>query len=784
MFYNHLKVAIRNIKKNKLFSALNVLGLAIGIASTIIIMSWVVHEKSWDQSFTDKERIYQVMTHRNFNNELNTNGDMMYPLASALKNSLPEIEYAAVTGNPEERLIALGDKKLRQSSLSISPDFINIFNLEFIEGDAISALNEPGDIILTESTAKALAGSSSMLGKTVLIDNKTSYVVSGIIKDLPARSTMQFSMLLPFDENSPYITKSKTDWVNCFHRTFVKTTVPVTGDKIDEKITDLVESNNPQSKAHFFLHPMEKWHLYSEFKDGKNTGGMIDYVRLFGTVAIIILAIACINFMNLATARSGKRAREVGIRKTIGSGRKQLLAQFLTESLFVSLLSFVVAVVLVYIALPHFNQITGLTLQPVFNNTEFWIWGIGIILVTGFVAGSYPALYLSSFRPVKVLKGVFKPGKEAVQPRKILVTLQFVISILLISATIVVYQQLSHVKNRHFGYRSSDLLLVRSSNDANRNFSAIREDLLKTGFVEDVSRSTSPITSIYNYTAGLEWKGMPPETNLILAAMGCDKDYFRTTGTQIIEGREFTGTTSDSLSLILNQAAVEAMGLQSPVGTQVRYGQKNYTVIGVTENIVMKSPYEPVEPMMTMMSNMRSSHITIRLKEQANAKASVAAIGQVFSRHSPDYPFEYTFADAEFNNKFITEELIGKLINTFAALAIFICCLGLFGLAAFSAEQRTKEIGIRKVLGAEAGGIMMLLSGEFIRLVVIASLIAFPLAWWAMNSWLSNFPYRVAINWWVFGIAGISAIIIALVTVSSQALRAAIANPIKSLRTE
>ncbi len=784
MFKRFILLAIRNLNRNRMFSFLNLAGLAIGLASAIIILLWVKQESAWDQFYPGKERIYQVMSNREFNDEIVTNQDLAFPIASALRENFPEVENAAVTGYDEEHLFSYKEKSLRKKSLTVSPEFVDVFGLTIHAGEP-SALNNPGSILISTSMAKALFGDEEALNKIIRINNKIDLMVAGIIGDVPFNSTLQYEVLIPFDYTNPWISKSRTDWTNSFFRVFVKMKSVIEAEPFNATLTQLVQQRVPDQKANFFLHPMEKWHLYSEFSAGVNTGGMIEYVRLFTIIAAIILLIASVNFMNLATARSNKRAMEVGIRKTIGSDRKSLFFQFLTESIVLAFLSLLLSIAIVYLTLPWFNELVGSRL--LFEITDAGFMGIisGVTLITGILAGCYPAFYLSSFNPVQVLKGVFQQGSFGIQPRKLLVTAQFVISILLISATIIVYQQIGFVKSRQLGYNRENLLLIRSSVDTDKHFEAIKNELGNLGLTLGLSRSNSPITAIYNYTAGLSWKGMPPENKLVIAANSCDAGYFSTVKAKILEGREFyPGSESDSNSLILNEAAVKIMGLSAPVGTEIHYGGKKYNIIGVTENIVMNSPYKPVEPMMTMYNSRRSGYITLRLNDQIGAAESIAGIEKVFKKYNPAFPFEYQFVDEQFNKKFLTEELIQKLTNVFAALAIFICCLGLFGLAAYSAEQRTREIGIRKVLGATVQTVVFLLSKEFLKLVLLASLIAFPLAWWAMNNWLEGFAYRISISWIVFAVSGLAATLIALITVSSQAIRTALSNPVKSLRSE
>ena len=511
---------------------------------------------------------------------------------------------------------------------------------------------------------------------------------------------------------------------------------------------------------------------------------MIEYVRLFTVVAIIILLIACVNFMNLSTARSEKRAKEVGIRKTLGSGKKQLVLQFFFESIILALIAFVLSIIAVYFIMPAFNNLVDKKLSLDLGETFFWIGAIAIIIFTGVVAGSYPALYLSSFNPVTVLKGTFLAGRTTVMPRHVLVVAQFVISILLISATIIVYNQIQHVKKRQLGYNPQNLVTIPSSPEVDRSFSVVKQELIKTGLVNSVTRSSSPITAVWWRTGAPDWQGKPADQQIILTAIATDNDFSKTMGIRILQGNDFSGMPVDSSTMLLNEAAIEAMGFKNPIGMQLKYGRRNYTVIGVTENVVMESPYRPVDPMMMFYDPNRTGTITVRLSRSDQAQLALQKIENIFKQYTPEYPFEYQFVDQEFNRKFLTEELISKITNIFAGLAIFICCLGIAGLASFTIEKRIREIGIRKVLGASVQQLLMLISKEFLKLVLIAFVIAVPLTWWLMNNWLEKYPYRVNIGTGLFIGVGSVVLLLTLVIVSLNTIRAAVNNPVKSLRTE
>ena len=786
MLKNYLKIAFRNLWRHKGFSIINIAGLTIGMACTLLIFLWVYNEKSWDKFNKNYDRVYHVMSNRDFNGEINTGEDMMYPLAKAAKENFPEVEHAAIVSFGGNVLFSVGDKRINKNTLTVSPDFFDVFTYEVLQGNAAIAVKDADAVILTESTAKALFGNTNIIGQPVEINNQRTAIVKAVIKDAPRNSTLRLDAVIPFNPSSPEIRESESDWVNCGNRVFFKTTRTANIAALEKKVLQLVkdrtQGENPTTRGSVILHPMSKWRLYSEFKDGVNVGGRIEYVHLFSWIAIIILVIACVNFMNLSTARSEKRAKEVGIRKTLGSLRTQLLRQFIAESMLLSFIAFAYSLLIVYAIIPSFSTLLNIEITVPYADPMTWVYVIGIILVTGIVAGSYPAFYLSGFRPIQVLKGTFLPGKQALLPRKILVTSQFIASIILISATLVIYQQLQYVKNRDLGYNQNNLLMVNSSRDADKSFDPLKNDLLQSGFVASVSRSSGPITNIFMSTSGIRWSGAPESSNLVLGFMFTNEDFAKTVQTKVLEGRDFR--KGDSNTVLFNRAAIKTMGLKSPVGKIISWAGKDRTIVGVIDNMVMTSPYAPADPLMVAYEDRWSGRINIRLNQNADTKKALAAIEQVYKKYSIEYPFEYSFVDVDFKQKFNNEQLIGTLSVIFAGLAIFVCCLGLFGLVASSIEQRKKEIGIRKVLGASVQSLLILMSKEFLFLVALAFLIAIPAAWWAMNKWLQNYDYHINLHFGIFALVGVITLLIALATVSLNASKAAVANPVKSLRTE
>jgi len=554
---------------------------------------------------------------------------------------------------------------------------------------------------------------------------------------------------------------------------------------VNDHIQDLVKDNNPKAPtAKLFLHPMSKWRLYSNFENGKNSGGLIEYVRLFTIIAIFILVIACINFMNLATARSEKRAREVGIRKSVGSRRKELIFQFLGESILITFISFLIASVLVEILLPSYNLLVNKNIVIDYGNPFVWLIAVGLILVIGIFSGSYPAFYLSSFQPIKVLKGKINVGKGVSTPRQILVTLQFGFSIFLIIGTIIIYQQVIHVKGRDMGYDRENLMQIWTNGELESNFQTIRQELVRTGVVQSVCKSNSPVTSIFS-TNEVTWAGMNTDQRIAFSTIATEYDYAETMGIKMLEGRDFSRDfKSDSSAVVINQAAVDLMGMENPIGQTLTLFDGTYQIIGIMDNVVMSDPFKPVEALSMVFIPGWSSTITVRLNKTDNLNDAISTVEGVFKKLNPSYPLWYRFADSDFEKKFSDINLISRLAGIFASLAIVITCLGLLGLAAFMAEQRTKEIGIRKVMGASVASLVLLLSKDFSKLVIFAFVVSAPVGWWFINDFLKRYPYRVDVAWWVLAGSGALALGLALLIVSTQAMRAARANPSQSLRSE
>lgn len=784
MIKNYIKIAWRNLIRNKGFSVTNILGLTIGMTCTIFIFLWVKDEVAFDKFHTNHDNIYQVMATRDFKPTIFTDPNMVLPLAKTLEGGNPQIVRTVVTSHQESHLVEYNNIKLKKDLYVASEQFFNIFTFKVLKGNPAEALKDPKSIIITESAAKAFFGNDEPMNKMVRIDNQQSFKIAAVLADPPGNSTFKFDFIEPFDYTSDYVKNRMKEWGGSSHNVFVQTTPNANMAAIDKYIDKIKHDHSKNDKiSTYYTFPMNKWHLYSEWKDGKNVGGMIEYVRMFTIIAIIILLIACVNFMNLSTARSEKRAKEVGIRKTLGSDKKQLITQFFFESIILALIAFVLSVITVYLMMPLFNSLVNKNLHLNIIEPFFILGSIAIILFTGIVAGSYPALYLSSFNPVKVLKGTFAAGKAAVLPRRILVVGQFVMSILLISATIIVYQQIQHIKDRSIGYNPNNLVMVPSSSDIDKSYAAIKQDLLNTNLINAVTRTSSPITEIWWKSGSPDYDGKAANGDIIFSGLNADVDFTKTMGIKIIQGRDFKQTPGDSAVMLLNKAAVEAMKLKNPVGMEMRYGKK-YTVAGVIDNVVMASPYDPVEPLMIYYDPNSSSMVNVRFKDGVNPQAGIKAMGPIFKKYNPQNLFEYRFVDQEFGKKFVTEELISRITNIFAGLAIFICCIGLAGLASFTIEKRFREIGVRKVMGATVQQLLMLISTEFLKLVAIAFLIAVPLTWYLMNNWLQKYAYHITISIWLFAAVGALILFLTLIVVSLNTMRAATANPVKSLRSE
>jgi putative ABC transport system permease protein len=789
MIRNYIKIALRNLLKNRGYSFINIGGLAIGLASAILIFLWVADEYSFNKFHTNYNRIYQLYQSSEWNmGHIGTGQSMPYPLKEVLPDKASQIEYIAMANWGEGNLLQVGEKRMTEFGYSVSEDFLKMFSFTLVKGDQQHALDEPTSIVITESTAKSLFGDVDPIGQVIRIDNTRDQKVTGVIADFPKQSQFEFDYLLPFsfyEATNSWIERAKGGWDNNSFQMFVQLREGATEAETNDAIRNVLKDNNPKSPtAKLFLHPMSKWRLHANFEEGKNTGGLIEYVRLFTAIAIFVLIIACINFMNLATARSESRAKEVGIRKSIGSRRRELISQFLGESIAVTALSFILAIVLVELVLPSYNLLVDKNIAIDYSNGWLWAVASGLILAIGLFTGSYPAFYLSSFQPVKVLKGKIDAAKGGSMPRKVLVVLQFATSIALIIGTVVIYQQIQHVKSRDMGYDRENLIQVWTNGELETNFQTIREELVRTDVVKSVCKSNSPVTSIFSSNE-VKWQGMPSGSRIAFSTIATEYDYSETMGVKMVLGRDFSRDfPSDSNAVVINEAGMKMLGFDDPIGQKIEWIGTQYEIIGVMQDMVMADATSIVQPLTMFFIPGWSSTITIRLNKTKDLTDALSQVESVFKKHNPNYPFEYQFTDDLFNRKFSNINLISRVAGIFAGLAIAITCLGLLGLAAFTAEQRTKELGIRKVMGASVSSLVMLISKDFTRLVLFAFAIAAPLAWWYLSQFLLRYEYHIEIGYWIFGAVGAFALLLTVLIVSTQALKAALANPTKSLRSE
>ncbi len=794
MLTNYLRVAWRNLLKNKFYSLVNITGLATGMAVAMIIGLWIYDEVSANRHFKNYSEIYQVMMHQTFDGFRGTQSALPYPAGEELKTKFPDFKAVAMCDWGQPHSLVYGEKKINKTGHFIGEEAVDIFSLKILDGSK-EPLHDPYSIVLTNETAHILFGNENPVGKIIKLDNATNLKVTAVVEKQPKNSSLSFDYLIPWqlqEQIYSWIKQyHKTNWGNNSWQAFVQLNDNATSSSVNAKVKNMVISHFTDDnmlkhiKPEVFLHPISKWRLYSDFDNGVNTGGFIKYIRMFGILGFIVLLIACINFMNLSTARSEKRAKEVGVRKAVGSGRRQLIGQFLGESLLMAFIAFVLALTMVFLSLPYFNKLTDKNMSLQFTNVLFWGVMLAFTGITGLLAGSYPAFYLSSFSPVRVLKGHLQAGKSSSLPRKILVVVQFASSIILMIGTIVVNQQIRFGKSQPIGFNDKGLISVNWSDDIAKNVDILRTELISTGAVLSITQSNSPPTQIYSNNNGWEWKGSTAlDKTSIFSTIATTYDYTKTLGIKLLAGRDFSRDYADSNGVILNQAAVKRMGLKYPVGEVLKSNDKPMVVLGVIPDIQMESPYRPISPLTIVFNKGWASFLDVRINPNVPISRAIALMKPIFEKYNPASPFEYQFADEEYAKKFNYEQLVGDLAGIVAILAIFISCLGLFGLASFTAEQRVKEIGVRKVLGASIFNLWQLLSRDFVFLVLISCAIATPIAWYYMHEWLKAYQIKTTIGAGIFVAVAAIAMLITLITVSFQAVKAAMANPIRSLRTE
>ncbi|MFT3934395.1 MAG: ABC transporter permease [Chitinophagaceae bacterium] len=787
MLKNYWKTAWRNLLKNKASTLINVFGLTLGIAITMLICLWICDELSYNHYHQNHKSLGRILSVETINGNVTAEPFSSVPIANALRQSFPGDFKNISLVRDDNQVLQAGEKSISLYGLWSEDDLPQMLSLKMLQGNLLG-LKDASSVLLSKSAAESLFGNGDVLNKSVLLSNKAVVKVAGVYENIPEQSSFDGIDFLIAWTNPGNIGLERTeDWIDHHFQLYVQLNDKVDFNSLSAKVKDITKPHIKGGWEEIQLQPMDKWLLYDKFENGQMVAGRMQFVVLFGIISAFVLLLACINYMNLSTARSEKRAREVGIRKALGSLQKQLVIQFMGESLLLTFASTLIALLVAQLLIPQFNELSGKHLSIPYSAPVFWALLLGFALFTGLIAGSYPSLYLSAFKASKVLKGSFKTGSNGAFARRGLVVLQFTVSITLIICTVVVFKQIQYAKTRPVGYGRERLMTINmTSPELKTHFAALRSDLMLSGAVENVAESSSPSTEVQNSMMGYDWEGRDPRSVPIIGTLFIGEEFGKTIGWHMLEGRDFSKDfPADSGAFILNEAAVKYTGLKNPVGKNIRWHGRDNLIVGVVQDMVMESPYKPVAPVFFCLSpNPRIHVITIRIKKDMPVNAALPVIAAVFKKYDPGNPFEYRFTDDSYSRKFVAEEQIGRIASLFAAFAIFISCLGLFGLASFVAEQRTKEIGVRKILGATVMNIWLLLSKEFVALVTLSMLIAAPLAFWGTHQWLQNYSYRTSLSWWIFAGTGIIALLIALLTVSYQAIKAAIANPVKSLRSE
>jgi putative ABC transport system permease protein len=793
MFKSYLKIGWRNLYRSKSYSAINIGGLAMGMAVAILIGLWIYDELSFNKYHDNYDRIARVMQHATKDGITGTSMHMPIPLGPQLmENFENDFEHVIISTFPSEHIISKNGQSFNERGNYMHPDAPEMLTLEILKGTR-TGLRELNSIMLSESLASSIFGEEDPINKIVTIDNAREVKVTGIYKDLPKNSEFhEVAFIAPWDlyvASNGWINRFIDSWDHSVVQVFVQLTPQADAESVSNKIENIIYQRESDEFKVFlrkiFLHPMNKWHLHEEFVNGINTGGRIQFVWLFGGIGTFILLLACVNFMNLSTARSENRAKEVGVRKAIGSYRSQLINQFFCESLLVSILAFISCLGIVLAVLSRFNEIADKRVVIPWQNLYFWASCLGFTLLTGMIAGSYPAFYLSSFRAVKALKGSFRAGRFASVPRHVLVIFQFTVSVALIVGTIVVYRQVHHTKDRPIGFDRDKLIYLETRiPQVHEHFETVRNRLITSGAIVEMTESNNSVVTSGPNIVGFDWKDKDPGFKEQFKVEWITPTYGRTVGWEITDGRDFSSETiSDQSGLIINESAVDYMGLKNPIGEIVKWEGRNWTILGVVKDMVTGSPYQTTTPTIYLPLTW-TGIVSLKLNPSQSTQAAIDKIRSVFKEFAPDIPFDYKFVDEQYAYKFFNEVRIGQLISVFASLAIVISCLGLFGMASFVAEQRTKEMGIRKVLGASMFHLWQMLTKDFVVLVVIACVIAIPGSFYFLNDWLQGYEYRTEISAWIFVAASIGALLISLLIVSFQTLRAALTNPVKSLRSE
>ncbi|UFH56964.1 ABC transporter permease [Spirosoma sp. KNUC1025] len=792
MLRNYLKIAFRNLAKSKSFSAINTLGLALGLTCSLLIYLWIQDERSVDAFHANKNQLYRVYMREYFSGKMQGVIWTPGPLAAELKKEIPEIQYATAYEWPGRQTFSVGNKINKQSLNAAGPDLFRMFSFTFLQGTPEAALKDRNNLAISRSMADLYFGSpEAAIGKSIRFDNRKDLRVSAVFENLPKNSTLQFDCLRNWDA---YV-EDGNDWATGWGSTDPLTFFMIRSDadpaKVEAKIQHMLDKFNRDEGKPFHtelaMQPFHEYYLNSNFKNARIDGGRIEYVRLFSLVAVFILLIACINFMNLATARSAKRAKEVGVRKVVGAMRSLLIGQFLGEALLLTIGSVVLALLLVSGLLPAFNTLTDKQISLPIHNVSFWSGLAGLTALTGLVAGSYPAFFLSSLNPIRVLKGSLKFNSKSTWLRQGLVVFQFSLSIILIVGMIIIYRQVDYVQTKNLGYDRENLIYFPLEGDLAKNYDVLSAEFAQLPGVRNVSYMTADPASNGSGTENISWAGSDPNDKVRFTPVGVGYNFARTMRITLREGRDFSKSfPTDSSGFLINEAALKVIGYKQPIGKRITWGQKQGTIVGVVKDFHFQSLHATIRPLIAYLRTQQlvgNVNVIVRI-DGSKTRETMARIEAICKKLNPNYLFTYSFTDQEYARQYQSEQVVSKLASYFAFLAIFISCLGLFGLATFTAEQRTKEIGVRKVLGASVTSIIGLLSKDFLKLVAIAIILASPAAWWAMNQWLQNFAYKIDIEWWMFVLAGIMAVLIALLTVSFQSIRAALVNPVKSLRSE
>ncbi len=784
MFRNYFTITFRNFLRMKVYSGINILGLTIGLACSFLILLWVVDETSYDRFHTNGHQIHQAWRHFTTGGQTYTMPSLPRGIADEMSVEFPEVEETVITFMDQELVATSGDKNYREKGGYAGGSFFRIFSFPFIHGNPKTALQGMTSAVITERTARKIFGDDweNALGRSITVDHRKEFTITGVLRDVPENSSLQFDVLLPVED---WFAREKRfgEWYFMAYSVYAKLQEGTSLEEFNRKFSDIFNRHTEENDHQIFLQPFEDVYLHSFYRDGKLIGGRIEYVRIFTAVAIFILVIACINFMNLATARSSQRAREIGVRKVIGAHRKSLITQFITESVAMSFIAFLLALVIVISLLPAFNYLTGKHLTPGNLNGPILLDIIGITLMVGILSGSYPALYLSSFKPVAVMRGTFKQRSGiAVFFRKGLVVFQFALSVLLIVSTVVVYLQLDYNRTKNLGLERENLLFVPREGNLVERYDAIAQELLMQPGVASVTASGQNPLEVGNNTLSVGWEGKDPNNSQLFYIINTHYDFAKTMHMELVAGRDFSRAFADSMAYLVNEETAKMIG-GDVVGKILNvYGDRG-PIVGVVKNFSMNSLYAPIEPVVIRFHLQWASQLYVRTKPGETQQA-LESLKTVYQKFNADYPLQYTFLDQQFEHRYRSEQVTGKLVNIFAVIALFISCLGLFGLTSFTVEQRTKELGVRRVLGASISGIVVMLSKDFLKLVFIGFVIGIPITWYLTNQWLQNFADRIEIGATVFLLAGLAVILMALATVSWQSIKAAIANPVDSLRSE